>query len=136
MGTVPIRRAPISGPSLARFRELKKQVLANWQYGYLIFPLSLVGMNFGSRSPIAWFLFILLIFLSIFWLAFTHLEGRFFILAVPICALLISHIPWGQAVAGGSFPRDPGQRIWLAEAGITECSPTCMAAQMPRCRSA
>ncbi len=85
----------------ARFDELWRQVLCSWQYGYLIFPLSLVGIVSGYRSPVTWFLSLMLIFLLVFWIGFTHLEGRFFILAVPICALLVARIDWRPAVPVG-----------------------------------
>ena len=29
-----------------------------------------------------------------FWLGFTHLQGRFFLLAVPLAGLLLAHVPW------------------------------------------
>ena len=94
-----------------RFGELRRQVLSSWQYGYLIFPLSLVGIVWGYRSPVTWFLSLMLIFLLIFWIGFTHLEGRFFILAVPICALLVARIDWRPAVL-------PGIGLVLVGAGI------------------
>src|SRR4051812_1449254 len=37
----------------------------------------------------------LLLLLTLFWLTFTHLQGRFFILAIPIAALLIVQLPPG-----------------------------------------
>jgi hypothetical protein len=48
---------------------------------------------------------VLLLFQAIFWLFFTHLQSRFFILSLPICALLIgqmNHRAWkwiGSALA-------------------------------------
>jgi hypothetical protein len=36
----------------------------------------------------------MLFLLALFWLGFTHLQSRFLILIVPICALLIAQLPW------------------------------------------
>jgi hypothetical protein len=45
---------------------------------------------------------LLLLLLLVFWLGFTHLQGRFFILAVPVLALLVALADWrrwGPAIA-------------------------------------
>lgn len=77
------------------------QVAGSWQYGFLIIPLALIGVVLGFRSPAAWFVFALLGMLTIFWIGFTHLEGRFFILGVPLCGLLVAHIEWRRGLILG-----------------------------------
>ena len=69
-------------------------ILGNWQFGFLLIPTALAAIIVDYRSPDVWFLGAMLFLLAIFWLAFTHLQGRFFILAVPICAMLIARLSW------------------------------------------
>jgi hypothetical protein len=44
----------------------------------------------------------MLFLLTVFWIGFTHLQSRFFILAVPICALLIACLPWYSVIVIGA----------------------------------
>ena len=37
-----------------------------------------------------------LLFLTVFWLGFTHLQGRFYLPAVPIGAMLLAQVRWGR----------------------------------------
>jgi hypothetical protein len=83
------------------------EVIANWQFGYVLIPAALVSIILTFRQPETWFLSIVFLALTVVWLFFTHLQGRFFILAVPICALLVAKLRWGgflvvvaQAVVG------------------------------------
>jgi hypothetical protein len=41
----------------------------------------------------------MLIALSVIWIGFTHLQGRFFILGVPIAGMLLAMMPWGRRAA-------------------------------------
>jgi hypothetical protein len=65
-----------------------------WQFGYLLLPMGLVALALSIRRPIAWQLFGLLALLTVFWLFFTHLQGRFFILAAPVAAMLVARVDW------------------------------------------
>ncbi len=107
-----------------RLDALVRQGLLGWQYGYVIFPFAIVGAVAGYRSRGTWLLVLLLAFLIFFWLAFTHLQGRFLILAVPLCGLLIAQIEWRRfapvgvvlalAIAiAGWVPLDRGIRSYL-----------------------
>ena len=91
------RRAHIAQPSqrpiLARLHAAGTNIVWSWQYGYLLLPLALAAVVLNYRDPEVCFLGAMLFFLAVFWLGFTHLQGRFFILAVPICAMLISNLP-------------------------------------------
>jgi hypothetical protein len=78
----------------ARLVALRDQVALGWQFGYLLLPLGLIAFVLSIRRPQAWFLFGLLLILTVFWLGFTHLQARFFLLAAPICALLIAQVDW------------------------------------------
>jgi hypothetical protein len=75
------------------------QIVADSSYGYILLPLGLLGGILAllrpRHRPEALFLLLLLLMLTIIWIGFTHLQGRFFILAIPILALLIAQINWG-----------------------------------------
>jgi hypothetical protein len=87
----------------ARFAEWTRQVWGNWQYGYLLIPLGLVAAAAAYDRPGTWLLVGMLVLLSVIWLGFTHLQGRFFILAIPIAALLLARMDWGPAVWAGAM---------------------------------
>ena len=69
------------------------QIISNWQYGFLLIPAGLVALVLSRRDPSGQFLGALFFLLCLFWLGFTHLQARFFVLAIPICALLFATIP-------------------------------------------
>lgn len=69
-------------------------VLANWQFGFLLIPAALAALIVDFRNSDVWFLGAMLFLLAVFWLGFTHLQGRFFVLAAPICAMLIARLSW------------------------------------------
>jgi len=66
------------------------QVVADWRYAFMLLPLAIVSAILNFRRSETWLLFSLLVVLVVFWLGFTHLQSRFFVLAIPICALLIA----------------------------------------------
>jgi hypothetical protein len=92
------------------------QIAADASYGYVLLPIGLlagvIGMARGFRvpsvparppeprtpnpEPSLLFLWLMLLLLVIIWIGFTHLQGRFFILAIPILALMIAHVNWGK----------------------------------------
>ena len=90
---------PEQRPISARASAFGAEVLGNWRFGYLVVPLSVAGACLGRRGPGRWYLVTLLVGLTVFWLALTHLQGRFFVLAIPICALLIARADWGRGTA-------------------------------------
>jgi hypothetical protein len=73
-----------------RLRAAREQILFDWRFGYVLLPLALVAMFVTRGRPETWFLATLLVVMLIFWLGFTHLQSRFFVLAIPVAALLIS----------------------------------------------
>ena len=103
-------------PFVQRLKAGWNQVAIDGRYAYLLLPLGVVGLVLGFRRPQTWPLGILWLVLAITWLGFTHLQSRFFVLTIPIAALLIAQIPWGSlkplgvaallvmAVAGGPRP--------------------------------
>ena len=77
----------------ARLKAGWVEVIGNWQFGFLLVPLAIIGIGIGWRDPQVWFLGAMLFLLAVFWLGFTHLQGRFLVLAIPICALLVATLP-------------------------------------------
>jgi hypothetical protein len=69
------------------------QIAGNWQYGFLLIPGAIVAFAISRRNPTAQFLGAMFFLMCIFWLGFTHLQGRFFVLAVPLCAMLMATAP-------------------------------------------
>ena len=92
-------------PVLERVKTFGREIIFGWQFGYLILPLGVAGMVvsivIASRRRMAIALGLLLVLLALFWLFFTHLQGRFFILAAPIAALLAGQLPWGRGAIAG-----------------------------------
>jgi hypothetical protein len=71
----------------------------------LLLVLALISVGTRSdRQSIA--LSLLLIHMLLFWLFFTHLQSRFFVLSIPVCALLIGGRGdriWSITCAGAAF---------------------------------
>jgi hypothetical protein len=81
----PDQRSPV-----ARGRAFVDQVLADWRYGYVAIPIGFMAFVVSVRGRReACPLLFMLVWIAIFWLFFTHLQGRFFVVAIPICALLV-----------------------------------------------
>jgi hypothetical protein len=76
------------GHLLALWTEL----LWDWRYGYVLFPLGIAAFALGIRNRAIVGLGVLLAFQIAFWLFFTHLQSRFMVMAMPIIALLIAQI--------------------------------------------
>jgi MFS family permease len=75
-----------------RLRAAKDQILFDWRFGYVLLPLAIVAMLLTRGRPGTWFLATLLLVMTGFWLGFTHLQGRFFVLAIPVAALMIAQL--------------------------------------------
>ena len=75
-----------------------RDCLANWEYGYILLPLSLASAAIGvrRRNRRTIFLIVTGAFVFITWIGFTHLLGRFLVLAIPIAALLIAQLDWDR----------------------------------------
>ena len=75
-----------------RLRAAKDQIFADWRYGYILLPLGLIAMFLGRGRPEVWMLATLAVIATIFWLGFTHLQSRFYVLIIPIAALMLSQL--------------------------------------------
>jgi hypothetical protein len=76
----------------ARLDAFAKQVLADWRFGYLPLPLAIAAAALAWRRRETVYLLLILLLLTVLWLFFTHLQGRFFVLAIPIAGLLIGQV--------------------------------------------
>jgi hypothetical protein len=75
-----------------RIRALWNEVLGDVRFGFILFPLAIGAAAMGFRSRAIVCLAILLIFQTVFWLAFTHVQSRFMVIAIPIIALMVAQI--------------------------------------------
>lgn len=82
------RPPPAQQPVRERLKAGWREVVTNWQYGYVILPLGLLAALFTWRKPIVGLLLLILLFQAIFWLFFTHLMGRFAVMIIPTLAIL------------------------------------------------
>jgi hypothetical protein len=76
----------------ARLSEFARQVLIDWRFGFALLPLALVAAALSWRDRDSISLQVILMLLALFWLGLTHLQGRFFVLAIPIAALLAGRV--------------------------------------------
>jgi hypothetical protein len=84
----------------ARLVEFGAQVLRSWQFGYILLPLGLAGLLVGWRRTEARLLALLLTIHAAVWLGLTHLQGRFFVPALPLAALALAIAPWERIIPG------------------------------------
>jgi hypothetical protein len=80
-----------------RLRAVGTEVVGNWRFGYVALPLGLVALGFGVRERRVRVLAVLLVLFVLFWVSLTHLQGRFFVIAVPVVALLVASVEWRRA---------------------------------------
>jgi len=79
---------------VGRLQAMREQVLSDWRYGWFLLPMGfiawLIGIAKEKSSAIA--LGILLLFQLAIWLFLSHVQSRFMVMAIPICAMLIGQI--------------------------------------------
>jgi hypothetical protein len=92
------RPPPAQSTDAARVRAAVDQIILDWRFGYCLLPLALLAIVLRrSRDDVA--ILIMLLLMLGFWIGFTHLQGRFFVLAIPLMALAIAGLPWRVPVA-------------------------------------
>jgi hypothetical protein len=69
------------------------QLIGEWKYGFAVLPLALAGAALGRKRPTG-FLVALLLLQFLIWIGFSHVQGRFMVLAIPIAAMLIGQVEW------------------------------------------
>jgi hypothetical protein len=88
---------PDQEPVGARLRAGWNEIVADWRFGYVPLAVGVVAAGTGYRDRRARALGLLLLVLLLVWLGLTHLQGRFFVLAIPVAALLVGLADWGRA---------------------------------------
>jgi hypothetical protein len=81
-----------------RFDQAWQQIIGDSRYAYAILPLAIICAILARHDIGARALIILLILLAAYWLFLTHLQSRFFVLSIPIAALLVGTMArkfWG-----------------------------------------
>jgi len=71
----------------ARIGKAVNEIFADWQYGYLFWPLCAVALALAWRRREAWLIAGYLVVVLIIWIGFTHLLGRFYVLTIPVAAM-------------------------------------------------
>jgi hypothetical protein len=79
-----------------RAKAVFEQVIGDWRFGYVLVPLGCAAFFLSWRSRISQQLAWLFLFQLGFWLAFTHLQGRFMVVGIPIIALLVAQVEGRQ----------------------------------------
>jgi hypothetical protein len=83
----------LKGRGLATWNEL----LFSWRYAMLCLPaLAILAIVLTWRKTTTQFLVLLLGVHLLIWIFYTHLQGRFFVLSIPIIALLIAQVGRSQ----------------------------------------
>ncbi len=92
---------PDQRPLLQRGRALIAQVFGDFRYGWAFIPATLIAAAIAPASASRRILFGLLVAFIAFWMAFTHLQGRFLLPVLPVGALLIASVPRRLAMGLG-----------------------------------
>jgi hypothetical protein len=85
--------SPVEGdrPVVRRVVAAWERIGADWRYGFVLLPAGVAALAW-RRDRAAAFLGIVLGVQLFVWLAFTHLQGRFYILSIPIAAIAIGSL--------------------------------------------
>lgn len=93
-------------PVGARFGLLGERIAWDWQYGFVL-PLAGVVLGLAAwRDRRAVALLLLVVLMVGVWMGFTHLQGRFLTVMIPILAMLIGLAPplaWTRMVGIGAM---------------------------------
>jgi hypothetical protein len=79
-----------------RVAELGRQVFGDWRFGFALLPISIIAIPVTIRRRESQFLLFMLLGLTAFWLFETHLQGRFYVLAIPIAGMAVAPIAIGR----------------------------------------
>lgn len=79
-----------------RLKTVWTQIVGDWRFGFVLIPLALLAAALARKDRGTLFLLLMLGGFALFWIAFTHLQGRFFVLAIPVCAILIGRAAWNR----------------------------------------
>jgi len=85
---------PRQRPLTARVARAGDVILADWQYGYLLWPIAAVALALAWRRREARAIAGYLVIVLVIWIGFTHLLGRFYVLTIPVAATSIGLVAW------------------------------------------
>lgn len=83
---------------VARTQALVRQVAIDWRYGWILWPMAIIALAFIAQRREIWLLTAMLVVIALFWIGLTHLQSRFFVLAVPIAAILIAQFARNRVI--------------------------------------
>jgi hypothetical protein len=97
---------PMQRPLLRRLGAFVQQVVADWRYGYMFIFIAIYVAGLTWRRSGSGLLILMLIWVTVFWLGSTHLQGRFLVIAIPLTALLVARLKgtaeiWGTGALVG-----------------------------------
>ena len=75
-----------------RAKAAWEQIFSDWRYGFMLIPAGLFAFSRWKMRAESLFLMALLVMWMVFWLFFTHLQSRFFVLAIPVLGLSLSRV--------------------------------------------
>ena len=78
----------------ARVTRAARVIFADWQYGYVLWPLTLGALFIAWRRREARLIAVYLLIVLFIWIAFTHLLARFYVLAIPVAAMSVGLVRW------------------------------------------
>jgi len=87
-------------PTTSRMSALWMQIIGDERYGFILLPAAVIIAAVRFASQKVRFLFAMVAIVIAIWLGFTHLQSRFFVLAIPISAMLLAEANWRWWPAG------------------------------------
>jgi hypothetical protein len=94
---------PAQRPIRARLRAAWEQIGADWRFGYVLLPLAVACAVVAIPRTEAKLLLILMLAWLVFWIGFTHLQGRFYVLAIPAAAMCLALLHTGRHIIFAAF---------------------------------
>ena len=88
---------PDQQPPTARVAVLWTDVLAHWQYGYVLLPAGIAAAAGRRRDRQTWVLVGTALVVLVVWVGFTHLLARFFVMTIPLAAIAVGRAGWRRA---------------------------------------
>ena len=120
---------PAERPLAARVGVLWRDVLAHWQFGYVLLPAAVAAAILRWRDRQTRVLVVTAMFVLVVWIGFTHLLPRFLVMVVPVAAVLV-----GRASAGRLWPVGLAVAVAAAVAGWAGVGPQLAAWSLPASR--
>jgi hypothetical protein len=77
--------------AMGRLAAFGEQVILDSRYGFILLPLAVAAVILNRKRQ-SLFLAILLAVQILFWICFTHVQGRFMVMAIPIAAMLVGQM--------------------------------------------